>query len=493
MRKKLKNKISILILVLFLSLFAASFILLRQNTPLLAAVGSFIFAQSEREVEYPVIPGPEEGSKIAITKNTTLTEYIEYAFYFSLILGVIIVIGTLIYGGFLYLTSAGNTGKQRGAQDQIKASFLGLLILIFSFMVLKTVNPQLVKLELEEKPYLGKGIILQNSKGKKLQIGVSIANLAAAFPDFADWGNEDLTLVGEKEGEEWNKNLEEVRVIAYPNPDFELKKGGRPTDLKYWVPRNDFPRSFASIEVKPYPPGAYLWDLEEGLIANKLYLAQDIERFPSEWDDKAVVIEIKKGKKGDEGIEYMAVLYENPHFSGGLKIFKFGENVNEDNGPLSKKESIQGRDLWGNVEKVSSAQIFQVGPKENCNGVAFYTEPDRKGSGCILDAIQEIPVNIMEIPRCQNIYTDPGRELVDFEDNIRSIFIPLRWACLVVLFEHPTGDTNFPGKHSEVFTESDPNLGNNPIGKCNPHFYDYLWPGTKPCASAVAVFSRAIE
>jgi len=102
---------------------------------------AFVLAQEERklEVEYPEISGikPE-------TVKTGLPEYVKYIFSFGIIIFGLIVFGALIWGGVLYLTSAGQPTKLREAKDRIFSAFLGLVILLSSYLILTTINPQLV-------------------------------------------------------------------------------------------------------------------------------------------------------------------------------------------------------------------------------------------------------------------------------------------------------------------------------------------------------------
>jgi len=102
-----------------------------------------VLAQKPLEITYPQIPG-------ATTPTTTkeaLPDYIRYVFQFSLYLGALIAFSSFIYGGVRYLTSAGNLSRTKDAKSQIAAGFLGLIILISAYLILNTINPQLVAWE----------------------------------------------------------------------------------------------------------------------------------------------------------------------------------------------------------------------------------------------------------------------------------------------------------------------------------------------------------
>lgn len=126
MLKTKKNKLLILFLLLFLFLGA-----------------SFVLAQKPLEITYPEIPG----ATAPATTKTALPDYIRYVFQFSLFLGALIAFGSFIYGGVRYLTSAGSPSAQKDAKSQISAGILGLIILISAYLILNTINPQLVAWE----------------------------------------------------------------------------------------------------------------------------------------------------------------------------------------------------------------------------------------------------------------------------------------------------------------------------------------------------------
>jgi len=97
---------------------------------------NFSFAQREVEVPFPGLA----------TTTPALPEYIEAIYKFALIISGVIVFGALVYGGFLYLTSAGNPARINDAKDQIFSAILGLIILFSAYLILRTINPELIML-----------------------------------------------------------------------------------------------------------------------------------------------------------------------------------------------------------------------------------------------------------------------------------------------------------------------------------------------------------
>ena len=119
--------------IILLVLFLVSFI----------STTGFVFAQKPLEITYPEFPGVD----IAATKPV-LPAYVKYIFNFSIMIAGLIAFGALVYGGFRYLTSAGNPAAISDAKDRIFSAFLGLIILLCSYLILVTINSQLTMLDI---------------------------------------------------------------------------------------------------------------------------------------------------------------------------------------------------------------------------------------------------------------------------------------------------------------------------------------------------------
>lgn len=65
-----------------------------------------------------------------------------------LVMGVgLVVFASLVYGGFLWMTSEGDPLKVQKSKTQIISSFVGLLIILSSYVLLNSINPTLVVLK----------------------------------------------------------------------------------------------------------------------------------------------------------------------------------------------------------------------------------------------------------------------------------------------------------------------------------------------------------
>ena len=97
------------------------------------------------EIIYPQF-GPEE-FEVPSTVDDSIPEYVRYIFFLIIGISGLFAFGSLTYGGFRWMTSADNVEKLIDAKEQITAAIIGMIILLSSWMILNTLNPQLVILE----------------------------------------------------------------------------------------------------------------------------------------------------------------------------------------------------------------------------------------------------------------------------------------------------------------------------------------------------------
>lgn len=100
----------------------------------------FVFAQGELEVK---IPGLSNDLPV-------LPDYIKAVFNLSLTITGLIAFFVIISGGFRYLTAGASISKMADARDRIASGILGLIIILSSYLILTTINPQLTILSLPE-------------------------------------------------------------------------------------------------------------------------------------------------------------------------------------------------------------------------------------------------------------------------------------------------------------------------------------------------------
>jgi len=142
-------KLNKFFLVLIIIFFFSSFL------------SSFVFAEERGlEVQYPEMGGEK------ISTSTTVSEYAVYIFNFCIIIAAVGAFVVLTYGGIRYLFSSNNPGSMKEARIWIYSGIVGLLIALVSYLILNTINPEIIAPKLEEiKP--NTGIYLINGEKEK--------------------------------------------------------------------------------------------------------------------------------------------------------------------------------------------------------------------------------------------------------------------------------------------------------------------------------------
>ena len=97
-------------------------------------------AQYQLETGLPGVPGGR------LPAGSELPSYIKYLFIFGLGLITILALGTMMFGGIQYILAAGNAAKTEEAKAWIQQALLGLGLLLVSYLLLRTINPDLVNL-----------------------------------------------------------------------------------------------------------------------------------------------------------------------------------------------------------------------------------------------------------------------------------------------------------------------------------------------------------
>jgi len=90
-----------------------------------------------------IIPGDPGGEEIKLG----IADRVARFYNTTIGIGVILALGIITYGGVLYSVSGGNASRTKNAKDWIWAAIFGLIILLSSFVILDTINPDLTVLK----------------------------------------------------------------------------------------------------------------------------------------------------------------------------------------------------------------------------------------------------------------------------------------------------------------------------------------------------------
>lgn len=93
------------------------------------------------EVSFPTVQG------VGVTDSMGPAEWIKYIFLFAQAMVGLAIIYQFVRAGLLWMTGGDNPGNIKEAKERIYGSVIGLVILLGSYLFLKTINPQLVNLK----------------------------------------------------------------------------------------------------------------------------------------------------------------------------------------------------------------------------------------------------------------------------------------------------------------------------------------------------------
>ncbi len=119
----------------------------------LLAVFKSVFADEwKMETNWPASPAPAGAE---LTPDATIAELVAYIYEWGITIGVLIFFTILIFAGLQYVTSAGSPDKLSKAKKYIISGFAGLTLLLGSFLLLRTINPELTEISTIRPPTMG--------------------------------------------------------------------------------------------------------------------------------------------------------------------------------------------------------------------------------------------------------------------------------------------------------------------------------------------------
>ena len=99
-----------------------------------------VFAQSAGLLpERPSILSGQLGDS-----STTVTDIVLYIINLGLLIIGLIAVAFIIYGGFRYITSAGNDEIAEGAKKTIQNAIIGLIVAILSYVIVTVISNALI-------------------------------------------------------------------------------------------------------------------------------------------------------------------------------------------------------------------------------------------------------------------------------------------------------------------------------------------------------------
>ena len=254
------------------------------------------------EIKYPIING------IEITTSTTISEYAVYFFSLSLIIAAIAAFAVLTYGGIRYLLSLNNPTAMKDARIWISSGIIGLFIILASYLILSTINPEIVAPSISDIEPIS-GIYLINNQGEEYYVADSKNRLK--------FEASSIEFISDKD------RLYSVFVCSK-----ETFNGENSTEIKnnggvYSV------TNVKSIYFLWHNPGVYLYT-KTGQVTPPppKFLQTSVEDLKG-YDNKTKSIMIKDV---ENEFSYLAILFSEPNFEGengiGIAISEKDFNIN---------------------------------------------------------------------------------------------------------------------------------------------------------------------
>lgn len=139
MRKNLPKIFIIFFLAIFILQIAALFLLLF-NPAIARAAADIDFTPQVTIGDF------ESGESTKVTSNT-IGNYITAIYNYGIgIVGIVSAV-VMMFGGFLWLVAGGDSGKVSEAKEWIKSALVGLILVLLSYTILLTINPDLVEFQ----------------------------------------------------------------------------------------------------------------------------------------------------------------------------------------------------------------------------------------------------------------------------------------------------------------------------------------------------------
>lgn len=102
-----------------------------------------------------------------VSKVSDLGDYVQRGYNLLLGIGTTIAIVMIMVGGLQYVIGAGMSEQVMKGKERIKKALIGLVLLMGAYVILNTVSPQLVRLELPATPMVKRVTLLDGSKDCK--------------------------------------------------------------------------------------------------------------------------------------------------------------------------------------------------------------------------------------------------------------------------------------------------------------------------------------
>lgn len=142
--------------------------------PVMARIASAQTTSTIVNVEFPCPSGLGLGN---CQPSTDIPSYLNNLYKFAVGIAGALAVAMIVAGGVYYTISAGSSDKQREAKSMITSAIWGIILLFGSYLILRTVNPQITNLNLD---FTGKPVLTTTSslEGESVQNNNNCSNFS---------------------------------------------------------------------------------------------------------------------------------------------------------------------------------------------------------------------------------------------------------------------------------------------------------------------------
>jgi hypothetical protein len=311
---------------------------------------SFVFAL---ETNYPEIGGK------TINEDSTIIDFVSYFFNLAVVLGTVAAVVMIVYAGFLLVNSRGEPGKISEAKSKITSAFIGLVILLGSFLIVNTINPNIFNVK-EIKTECLSGIFIVSSDG-------------TTKTENCLQGSQSNINLGSVSSTEWKSGADTIpKVYVYDQDGYK----GNITEV---LNGSSIPSGTKSIYFMGNQEGIYLYDSTSYMPkerATPLIISGSIEDLSKEKDINELnynnIIKSIYFKQPASGI-YNAILFAEASYTGTCSyMLNNSTDLSKDGATFYDNKPAIGQGV------VSSIEVFKTYPTTTTRGTIILYN----GVGC---------------------------------------------------------------------------------------------------------------
>jgi len=182
----------------------------KKVTTFLFSLFGILYVSPAFAIDYPMIAG------ITIDESTSAATLIVYFFNLAIAVGAFIAGIVLIIAGIDYVSSRGEPAKIESAKSKIKNAFLGLIVLLSSFMILNIINPELTNIKINE---------LKNEEQPEIIIPEGTGVYLYDLPKYVSEALKPLRVIGTKtnfNNENFNNITQSIKFVNPDNGEFKF-------------------------------------------------------------------------------------------------------------------------------------------------------------------------------------------------------------------------------------------------------------------------------